>query len=152
MRKVFYSSLIVLVMVSVGWIFFTRNMDNKSIGPLINAFYNVFIAKDYSNMYKYTDFSGYSQNPILTNEEKASLAHGLLNNDRHWYGEIKRYDIKSIMWTGINKRIATVAVITLNGYGYEQTYYDKVIIEKKETNWLITEYKSGSPWRTMKMP
>lgn len=127
-------------------------MDSKSVIPVINGFYGLFIEKDYSNMYTYTDFSKYSQNPDATNEGKASLAHGLLNNDRHWYGEIKRYDIKSVNWRGIDKRSARIAVMALDGDGNEKTYHDTVIIEKKEMGWFITEYISGSPWRTMKMP
>ncbi|KPV56946.1 hypothetical protein QJ48_24710 [Paenibacillus sp. A3] len=152
MRKICYSALSLLIALSAVWIYLIKDMDSKSVIPVINGFYGIFIEKDYCNMYKYTDFSKYSQNPDLTNEDKAILAHGLLNNDRHWYGEIKRYDIKSVKWSGIDKRSAKIAVIALDGYGNEKTYYDKVIIEKNEIGWFITEYNSGSPWRTMKMP
>ncbi|WP_248924399.1 hypothetical protein [Paenibacillus hamazuiensis] len=151
-KKIRYSLLILLIITFIAFTFWTRSNDNKYVVPVINSFYSVFISKDYLNMPKYTNFSKYAQNSNLTDEGKANLAHGLLNNDRHWYGEIKRQTIKSIVWRGINKRSATVAVIALDGYGKEQTYYDEVIIEKKENGWLITEYKSGSPWRTMKMP
>ncbi|MFC0212403.1 hypothetical protein ACFFK0_08000 [Paenibacillus chartarius] len=147
-----YSISSVLIVVTIVAIFWVKSMDNKYIVPVIEGFYGTFIDQDYTNMYKYTDFSKYAQDPVLTNEGKAGLAHSLLNDDRHWYGEIKRYDLRNIHWRGINKRRAEVAVIALDGYGTEQTYADKVTIEKRETGWLITEYDSGSPWRTMKMP
>ncbi|MDF2649934.1 MAG: hypothetical protein K0Q73_5739 [Paenibacillus sp.] len=151
-KKLLYSILILLIVTSIVFIFWTRSNDNKFAVPVINSFYSIFIDKDYSKMYKYTDFSKYTQNPNLSNEGKANLAQGLLDNDRHWYGEIKRHSIKSINWRGINKRSATVAVIALDGYGNEQSYYDEVIIKKKDEGWFITEYKSGSPWRSIKMP
>ncbi|NOU86256.1 hypothetical protein GC102_10780 [Paenibacillus sp. LMG 31460] len=151
-KKLLYSSMILLIVTSIVFIFWTKSKDSKFVVPVINSFYSIFIDKDYSKMYKYADFNKYSQNPNLSNEGKANVAHGLLDNDRHWYGEIKRHSIKSINWRGINKRSATVAVIALDGYGNEQTYYDEVIIKKKDEGWFITEYKSGSPWRSMKMP
>lgn len=152
MRKLIFISLILFITVCITLVLWSKREDGKSIVPVINNFYNDFIEKNYSNMYKYTDFSRYSQNPDLTKEGKSSLAQGLLNNDRHWYGNIQKYSIDRISWRGVNKRITTVAITTLDGNGNEQILYDKVIIEKKGENWFITEYSSGSPWRTMKMP
>ncbi|GFZ93591.1 hypothetical protein GCM10008018_45040 [Paenibacillus marchantiophytorum] len=152
MRKLFYTFLILLIVVFIILVTWSKRVDSKSIVPVLNNFYSDFIDKDYSNMYKYTDFSIYASSTIFTNEGKVSLAQGLLNNDRHWYGNIQRYSINRISWRGIDQRSATVAVTTLGVNGDEQTLYDEVIIKRIGSNWFITEYNSGSPWRTMKMP
>ncbi|UKS28426.1 hypothetical protein LOZ80_05680 [Paenibacillus sp. HWE-109] len=152
MRKLIYTLLILLIAVIIITAFWSKSSDSKLIAPTLNSFYKDFVEKDYINMYKYTDFSAHTKDPNLTNEGKASLAEGLLNNDRHWYGNIQSYSIDSISWRGINKRSATVAITTLDVNGDEQTLYDEIIIKRKGSNWFITEYNSGSPWRTMKMP
>ncbi|NQX65743.1 hypothetical protein HQN90_06350 [Paenibacillus alba] len=152
MRKVIYTLFILLIAALTITAFWSKNMDSKFIVPALNNFYADFIQKNYSNMYQYTDFSSHTKDTNLTNEGKASVAEGLLNNDRHWYGHIQRYSIDKVSWRGINKRSATVAVTTLDVNGDEQTLYDEVIIKRIRSNWFITEYNSGSPWRTMKLP
>ncbi|MEK8128489.1 hypothetical protein WMW72_11285 [Paenibacillus filicis] len=66
MGKIGFSVIIPIITLSGVFIYWTNETDSKTVAPVITGFYGIFIEKDYSNMYKYTDFSKHSQHTDLT--------------------------------------------------------------------------------------
>jgi hypothetical protein len=90
----------------------------------------------------------------MSPKERAGVIAQMLINNRHGYGTIKEYKLLTSMWAGFGKRYVTIQVkasAQQAGAQY-QLFNDCLTLMKKEGDWGIRDYRSGSPWRSKAMP
>lgn len=142
MKKYILISFVIIVLLwGYSW---KMNRDKEEFTPLVNQFYSDFINEDYQTMYTY-----FQLNPDfekLPSETKMGMIAQSLINDRHWYGNIKDYKQLKSGWRGFGVRKVTIQLFVDDEKNKVIQYRDNLILVKKNGNWKIKEYRSGSPW------
>ncbi|MEF2248022.1 MULTISPECIES: hypothetical protein [unclassified Paenibacillus] len=138
-KKIIITLFIILILLSFIY-FLLCLQEKKNVKTTLNGFYEDFIDEEYADLYKYFDIK--YRNDLDFTEKQGSIATFLINY-RHWYGDIKGIQYKPILWLGKNKRYVFVEV----EYGHDSTTTetDRIILEKINKEWVITQYISGSP-------
>ncbi|QGQ96431.1 hypothetical protein EHS13_16835 [Paenibacillus psychroresistens] len=145
---------IFFVIILLLWGFLLKmSRDENEFTPLVNRFYSDFINKDYQTMYTYFDnIKSIPDYEKLPSETKMGIIAQSLLNDRHWYGSIQEYKQLESRWRGFGVRKVTIKLLVNAENNKVKQYEDNLILVKKNGNWKIKEYRSGSPWQTKVMP
>ena len=111
----------------------------REITPLLDHFYTAYINKEYEKLIEYSTEKNDYDRPYQ--DRQASVAQYYINS-RHWYGDIRGYQI--IIVNDISDHEKEVAVaVTMNDK--TTRYVDTLRLLKQNGEWLISEYMSGAP-------
>ena len=103
---------------------------NIAATQTLENFYLAFISKDYVEIAQFIK----NNNPQI------------VINERHWYGDISKYEIKSMKRNKNNERIAKIIVKTIINNQKKQ-YTDTIKLVKQTDKWVVESYHTNLQYK-----
>ncbi|REK77022.1 hypothetical protein [Paenibacillus paeoniae] len=138
--------ILIAGVVLIGIYTFFCMSGTRGINLTLNSFYDGFAKNKLETSYLH--FTIKNDDAYDETTKMGSIAQSIIN-DRHWYGEIDRHKKMGQLWIGPNKKLVFIKVESNNTVGKWFKGIDRLTMVKADNEWLIKQYRSGSPWPTM---
>ncbi|KPV60232.1 hypothetical protein QJ48_06900 [Paenibacillus sp. A3] len=120
-----FAAITALICCALLYFLYPSSIHNRDAARALDQFYQAFIKRDYATISKMME----DGNPQF------------VINERHWYGEVKRYQILYLLSMGTSRKKALVRVTTIRNEK-EETYYDTLKLKKRD-QWLMESYSTN---------